>query len=60
MGTGVVRFLVLAAGRGLDSDATSSGDEDASESSPFAIIPALVVTFTLRHTGKLVWNGSAV
>ncbi len=32
MGTGLVRDLVLAAGGGLDSDATSSGDDDASES----------------------------
>ncbi len=59
IGIGWVRDLVLVAGGGLDSDATSSGDEDASESSPFDIIPDLVVTFTLRHTGKLGGNGSA-
>ncbi len=60
MGTGLVRDLVLVAGGGLDSDATLSGDDDASESSPFAIIPDLVVTFTWRHTGKFVGNGSAM
>ncbi len=60
MGTGLVRDLVLAAGGRLDSDATSSGDDDASESSPFALIPDLVVTFTWRHTGKFFGNGSAM
>ncbi len=60
IGIGLVRDLVLAAGGGLDSDATSSGDEDASESALLATTPDLVVTFTLRHTGKLVGNGSAM
>ncbi len=46
MGIGLVLDLVFAAGGGLDSDATSSGDDDASESPPFARIPDLVVTFT--------------
>ena len=32
LGIGLVLDLVLAAGGGLDSDATSSGDDDASES----------------------------
>ena len=60
MGIGLVLDLVLAAGGGLDSDATSSGDDDASESTPLAWIPDLVVTFTWRHTGKFVGNGSAI
>jgi hypothetical protein len=60
LGIGLVLDLVLAAGGGLDSDATSSGDDDASESTPLAWIPDLVVTFTWRHTGKFVGNGSAI
>ncbi len=60
MGTGLVLDLVLAARGGLDSDATSSGDDNASESALFASIPDLVVTFTWRHTGKFVGNGSAM
>ncbi len=60
MGTGLVLDLVLAAGERLDSDAISSGDDDASESPPFASIPDLVVTFTWRHTGKFVGNGFAM
>ncbi len=60
MGIGLVLDRVLAAGGGLDSDATSSGDDDASESPPLAWIPYLVVTFTWRHTGKFVVNGSAI
>jgi hypothetical protein len=60
MGTGLVLDLVLAAGGGLDSDANSSGDDDASESASFVIIPDLVVIFTWRHTGKFVGNGSAM
>ncbi len=60
IGIGLVRYLVLAAGGGLDSDAISSVDDDASESSPLTTTPDLVVTFTLRHTGKLVGNGSAM
>ncbi len=60
MGIGVVLDLVLAAGGELDSDATSSGDDDASESPPLAWIPDLVVKFTWRHTGKFVGNRSAM
>ncbi len=60
MGMGLVLDLVLAAGGGLDSDATSSSDDDASESPLLAWIPDLVVTFTWRHTGKFVGNGSAI
>ncbi len=59
-GIGLVQNRVLAAGGGLDSDATSSVDDDASESPPLAWIPDLVVTFTWRHTGKFVGNGSAI
>ncbi len=51
MGMGLVLDLVLAAGGGLDSDATSSSDDDASESPPLAWITDLVVTFTWRNTG---------
>ncbi len=52
-GVGLVRDLVPAAGEGLDSDAISSGDEDALDSSPFVIFPDLVVIFTWRHTRNL-------
>jgi hypothetical protein len=37
LGIGLVLDLVLAAGGGLDSDATSSGDDDASEPPPFGL-----------------------
>ncbi len=60
MGIGWFRDLVLAAGGVLDSDATSSGNDDASESSPFAIAHDLVVTFMWRETGKFVGNGSVM
>ncbi len=59
-GTGWVRYLVIDAGGGLDSDATSSGDDDASESPPCAIALDLVVTLTWREAGKFVGNGSAM
>jgi len=60
VGMGLVRDRVLAAGGGLDSDATSSCDDDASESSPVATTPERVVTFTRREMGKSVGKGSAM
>ncbi len=60
VGMGLVRDRVLAAGGGLDSDATSSCDDVASESSPSATTPERVVTFTRREMGKSVGKGSAM
>ena len=58
--SGLVRDRVLVAGGGLDSDASSSCDDEASESSPLATTPDRVVTFTRREIGKFVGNGSAM
>ncbi len=60
VGIAWVRDQVLAAGRGMDSDAFSSCNDDASESSHFATDPDQVVTLTWRKIGNSVGNGSAM